>query len=228
MTSAEGDRRDVQVLSAGPGDHAVAFYQENQLAGLVGGYLRSAITDGGAAVLVATPEHRLLVNGWLTGAGIDLAGAWGDGSYVPLDADQTMSRFIINGRPDAAAFWEAMSPVLAAASRRPGPVRVFGEMVDLLWVGGLADAAIELEALWNEIGRHYPFALLCAYPAAAVSDEAHSDSVAQVCGAHSAVIGAPPGSGEVWLPGELPPGRRAWPLSQAPGSARSWVPRSRP
>ena len=189
------------MLSAGPGDHAVAFYEENELAGLVGAYLRSAISDGGAAVLVATPELRLLVNAWLTQAGIDLAGAWADGSYVLLDAGQTISRLIINGRPDAAAFWETMSPVLAAASRRQGPVRVFGEMVTVLWGMGLVDAAIEVEALCNEIGRQYPFAMLCAYPAAAVTDEAHSDSLAQVCCAHSAIVGAPPGSMEVWLPG---------------------------
>ena len=189
------------MLSAGPGDHAVAFYQENELAGLVGGYLQSAISGGGAAVLVATPEHRSVVSAWLTAAGIDLTGAWADGAYVPLDAGQAIRRFTINGRPDPASFWEIMSPVLAAASRKRGPVRVFGEMVSVLWETGLVDATLELEALWSEIARQYSFALLCAYPVVAVSDGAYSDSLAQVCCAHSAVIGAPPGSGEDWLPG---------------------------
>ena len=189
------------MLSAGPGDHAVAFYQEDELAGLVGGYLQSAISAGGAAVLVATPEHRSLVSKWLKAAGTDLTGASADGSYVPLDADQTIGRFTINGRPDPASFWEVMSPVLAAASWKRGPVRVFGEMVAVLWEQGLVDATLELEALWTEIARQYPFALLCAYPAVSVSDGAHIDSLAQVCCAHSAVIGAPPGSGDDWLPG---------------------------
>ena len=189
------------MFSVGPGDHAVAFYQENELAGLVGEYLHFAICGGGAAVLVATPEHRAQISKWLSGAGVDVAGAWADGSYVLLDAGQTMSRFIINGRPDAAAFWETMSPVLAAASRKQSPVRVFGEMIPVLWQAGLADAAIELEALWNEIVRQYQVALLCAYPAAAVSDEADSDSLAQVCSAHSAVVGALSRSVQAWLPG---------------------------
>jgi hypothetical protein len=189
------------VLSAGPGDHAVAFYQGNELAGLVGAYLLSAIRAGGSAVLVATPDCRSQVNAWLARSGLDLAGAGADGNYVQLDAGETVSRFILNGRPDAAAFWATMSPVLAAASRKQGPVRVFGEMVAVLWDAGLADAAIELEALWNEIVRQYPVASLCAYPAAAVSDEADSDSLAQVCCAHSAVVGAPPGAAKAWLPG---------------------------
>jgi len=193
------------VLSVGPGDHAVAFYQERELAGLVGEFLQPAIASGGAAVLVATPEHRSEINSWLSEAGVDVAGAWADGSYVVLDARETMSQFIINGQPDAAAFWETISPVLAAAGKpatsKQAPARVFGEMVAVLWESGLLDAAIEVEALWNEIGSQYPFGLLCAYPATVMTEERHSDSVAQICCAHSAVIGAPAGSGETWLPG---------------------------
>ncbi|HUC22062.1 MAG TPA: MEDS domain-containing protein [Streptosporangiaceae bacterium] len=188
------------MFSVGPGDHAVVFYQENELARLVGEYLHSAISGGGAAVVVATPEHRAQISKWLSGAGIDVPAAWADGSYVLLDADETMRRFVIDGRPDAAAFWATMSPVVAAASRKPGQVRVFGEMVAVLWDMGLVDTAVELEALWNEISKQYPFTLLCAYPAGAVSDEADSDSLAQVCSAHSAVVGAPPRSVQAWLP----------------------------
>jgi len=188
------------VFRVGPGDHAVVFYQENELARLVGEYLHSAISGGGAAVVVATPEHRAQISKWLSGAGIDVPAAWADGSYVLLDADETMRRFVIDGRPDAAAFWATMSPVVAAASRKPGQVRVFGEMVAVLWDMGLVDTAVELEALWNEISKQYPFTLLCAYPAGAVSDEADSDSLAQVCSAHSAVVGAPPRSVQAWLP----------------------------
>jgi MEDS: MEthanogen/methylotroph, DcmR Sensory domain len=188
------------VFSVGPGAHAVVFYQENELARLVGEYLHSAISGGGAAVVVATPEHRAQISKWLSGAGIDVPAAWADGSYVLLDADETMRRFVIDGRPDAAAFWATMSSVVAAASRKPGQVRVFGEMVAVLWDMGRVDTAVELEALWNEISKQYPFTLLCAYPAGAVSDEADSDSLAQVCSAHSAVVGAPPRSVQAWLP----------------------------
>jgi hypothetical protein len=36
-------------------------------------------------------------------------------------------------------------------------------MVSLLWDASLTDAAIEVEAMWNELGAQYPFSLLCAY-----------------------------------------------------------------
>jgi MEDS: MEthanogen/methylotroph, DcmR Sensory domain len=189
------------VVSAGPGDHAVAFYQENELAVLVGGYLQPAVSGGGAAVVMATPEHRFAVDAWLAAAGIDLPAAWADGSYVPLDAGQIITRFTTNGRPDPARFWETVSPVLGAVSRKRGPVRVFSEMAGVLWATDLVDSTLELEALWNEIAGQYPFSSLCCYPAAALGDAAYNDSLAQVCCAHSAVLGAPPGSGEDWLPG---------------------------
>lgn len=152
-------------------------------------------------MIVATPERRSRLNEWLARSGVDLTGAWADGSYVGLDAAETMSRFIVNGRPDAAAFWATISPVLTAAASRNGPVRVFGEMVAALWDTGQVNAAIEVEALWNEISSQYSFALLCAYPTAALTDDEHGDSLAQVCCAHTAVVGAPVGAGEAWLPG---------------------------
>jgi hypothetical protein len=81
-----------------------------------------------------------------------------------------------------------MSPVLKRALARPGPVRIFGEMVALLWDAGNAGAAVDLEALWNELGRQYSFSLLCAYPAGAVAADEYADELAQICAAHSAVL----------------------------------------
>jgi hypothetical protein len=180
-----------EIVNAVPGQHAVVFYHDNELASVVGDYLLGAIADGGVAVIVATPEHRLWVNAWLMQAGVDLATVTGNGSYAVLDARQTVDGFVLGGRPDASAFWSALSPVLAAAVRRNRPVRVFGEMVSVLWDAGLVDAAIEVEALWNEMARRYSFSLLCAYPLASVLADEHTDALAQVCGAHSHAAGLP-------------------------------------
>jgi hypothetical protein len=174
-----------------PGDHAVVFYHDNELTSVVGSYLLGAIADGGVSVIVATPEHRLWVNAWLMQAGLDLGAVTGNGSYVVLDARQTMNSFVHGDWPDAAGFWRALSPVLATASRRQRPVRVFGEMVALLWADGLVQSAIELEALWNEMAKRYSFSLLCAYPTASVVAPEFSDALAQVCGAHTASAGLP-------------------------------------
>ena len=181
-----------EILEATPGAHAVVFYHDYELASVVGDYLLGAIRQGGVAVIVATPQHRLWVNGWLLQSGIDLAAATASGSYIVLDARQTLDSFCTGGLPDASAFWSELGPILATATRRNrGPVCVFGEMVGLLWDEGRCSAAIELEALWNELGRQYPFALLCGYPVASVAAGADSDALAQVCFAHTQTLGEP-------------------------------------
>lgn len=180
-----------ETVNVMPGDHAVVFYHDNELASMVGSYLLGAIADGGVAVLVATPEHRLWINAWLMQAGVDLAAVTSNGSYVVLDARQTKDAFVLGDRPDAAAFWNALSPILTTASRRRRPIRIFGEMVALLWDAGLAESAIELEALWNELAKRFTFSLLCAYPLAAATAPEHRDALALVCAAHTHAAGVP-------------------------------------
>jgi hypothetical protein len=180
-------------MNAKPGDHSVVFYHDNELAQVVGEYLLRAITDGGVAVIVATPEHRLWINAWLMQAGVDLSAVTANGSYVVLDARRTMDGFVVGEWPDAAAFWNVLSPILASATGRRRTVRVFGEMVALLWEAGQVEAAIEVEALWNEMAGQFSFSLLCAYPQASAADADHNDALARVYDAHSWIRGMPTG-----------------------------------
>ena len=94
--------------------------------------------------------------------------------------------------PDPGRFWQAISPLLRQAAKAGQPVRDFGEMVSLLWDAGLIDAAIEVEAMWNELSGQYPFSLLCAYPAQPVSCAHQFDALTEVCRVHTHVTGAPP------------------------------------
>ncbi|MGA3150876.1 MAG: MEDS domain-containing protein [Streptosporangiaceae bacterium] len=184
-----------EVRTIEPGDHAVLFYRDDaELAGQVSAYLLEAIRDGGAAVVIATPDHRRAFEEQLVQAGADIAAAWASGRYLALDAAETMRRCVVADWPDAASFWLAISPLIRQAARDGRPVRVFGEMVWLLWEDGLISAAIELEAMWNELGGQYPFSLLCAYRAESVSGSGHADELTQVCRAHAVTAGVPPES----------------------------------
>ncbi|MDP9275804.1 MAG: MEDS domain-containing protein [Chloroflexota bacterium] len=53
-------------------------------------------------------------------------------------------------------------------------MRVFGEMVALLWAEGDRNGALVLEELWNDLTRRLSFPLLCAYPASFFSTDAES------------------------------------------------------
>jgi hypothetical protein len=182
------------VSSAGPQDHVVLFYDnDGELACQAAEHLLDAITNGGVAIVVATSAHRVAIEARLEQQGVSLARASAKGSYVAFEADDVMAQFMINGYADAAGFWRVISPVLKRAGRRKRPVAIFGEMVALLWDRGQPSAAVDLEALWNEMASHYPFSLLCAYPAAVAQDEEMLEGFA----AHSAVAGNPGEHGDL-------------------------------
>jgi hypothetical protein len=188
--------------AAGHDDHLVAFYADDrELAETVGEFLCPALRADGAAVVLATPAHRLALRAWMQRAGVNVDAARADGSYVELDAADALGRFMVSGWPDPAAFWQVISPVVQHASESATMVRVFGDMVALLWESGQAAAAIDTEALWNEMASRYPFGLLCAYPARSVSSQDLSDALTQVCLAHTGAAGAPPDLGQAALPG---------------------------
>ncbi len=188
--------------SEGGSDHAVLFHtSEKELADRVSEHLYDG-GEPGTCIVIATPQHRRLITERLGQAGIDVPAEWAKGAFVALDAEETMASFMVEGWPDPAAFWQTLSPVIKRALTRSGPVRLYGEMVALLWDDGRRSAAVDLEALWNELGRQYSFSLLCAYPADVLAaderaDEAdeHADELAQVWAAHGNGFAGPSGPG---------------------------------
>jgi hypothetical protein len=188
-----------EVLKAGPRDHIVLFYADDgELIQKVGDYLIEAIDKGGAAIVVSTWAHRLSLGRRLAQAGIDLAAARAAGVYTELDAADTIDRFVIGDGADAASFWAEITPVIRRAAGVRQPVRIFGEMVALLWEAGLVSTAVEVEAMWNELGVQFPFSLVCGYSLTSVTDGDLRDPLTDVCRAHSAVAGDPPPSMRGW------------------------------
>ncbi len=100
-------------------------------------------------------------------------------------------RLTRGGQVDLAAFATQFRPAILAAGEAPGPVRIYGEVVALLWAAGHVNAALELEGLWNELGRQIPFSLFCGYPRHLVESSQHQGAVAEVCRLHTAVVGRP-------------------------------------
>jgi hypothetical protein len=194
IAPATSRRKVVVMLSAGRTGHVVAFYQsDDELAEQAADYLLERMRRDGSAIVVAAAGHRQALRMRLAGAGVDIARAKVHGIYVELDAAETLARFMVNGWADPASFWQAIAPLLKAAAPDGRPVRIFVEMVALLWHQGLVSAGVDVEALWNELAAQYPFELLCAYPEAVLGDDAHADAIAQVCAAHEATAGATAG-----------------------------------
>jgi MEDS: MEthanogen/methylotroph, DcmR Sensory domain len=205
------------------GSHVVQFYDhDEELADRVAGYLRDVLDGGGAAIVIATAAHRQAIQDRLSEGGADLTAAAGRGDYVALDAAGTMAAFTTPaGRIDRDEFERVIGGLIASAGRDGRPVRVYGEMVALLWQDGLVNDAVQLEEMWNELGRRQSFSLLCSYPAASLAGGGHLEAFAEMCRLHDEVTGgesAPePGS-------RLQPGATAAAgATAAPGAARAFA-----
>ncbi len=178
------------------GRHVVQFYaHDDELADGVAGHLMQALAGGGTAIVIATAAHRRAFEARLAQAGADLAAARAGGAYHALDARQVLDEFLAAGRLDGAAFDRVVGGLIRRARQGTGdaagdrPVCAFGEMVALLWDAGLVSAAIELEQMWNSLGRRQSFSLLCGYPAGSVARDGYLDAFADICRLHRQVIG---------------------------------------
>jgi anti-sigma regulatory factor (Ser/Thr protein kinase) len=170
------------------GEHVAVFYEHDyEVAQTVGSYLAASVHAGGVAIIIATDTHRAAFSAGLEAAGIDIAAAVEQGSLVSVDAAATMSQFIAGGRIDHGDFRRVVGGLVRPAAHA-GPVRAYGEMVALLWDAGNVIAAIELEELWNQLGRELEFSLLCGYHTASVSDPQHAEALQQVCHLHTSIL----------------------------------------
>ena len=169
------------------GDHIVRFYEHDDvLAEVVATFLGEALRAGAPALAIATAAHREAFRRRLAGSGIDVARALATGQLQLLDADEVLAGFMSDGAPDPARFVATVGEVVARAiASAPGTVlHAYGEMVDLLWSGGQQQAALQLEGLWNELGRVHAFALLCAYAMGSFYRAPRSAGLDEVCRLH--------------------------------------------
>jgi signal transduction histidine kinase len=171
--------------------HLVQYYEkEGFLYDRVTDFMSDGLRGSDAAVLIATRAHRDGVESRLRHKGVDLSGLTAGGRYHALDAQDTLSRVMVDGTPDPHRFADTIGPVIRTARTGDRRVLAFGEMVALLWAEGNRDAAIRLEELWNDLARRESFALLCAYPISHFDDAGYAKPFADINAAHTWVTPA--------------------------------------
>jgi hypothetical protein len=173
-----------------PGHHVQFFETDDFLVGAISDFLAGGLTTGEPMLVIATEPHRSAVAGRLRHHGFDVDGAAAAGQLTMLDARTTLDSIMSGRVPDVARFKTIVGRALAVPARakvaRP-VVRVYGEMVDLLWREGNTEGALRLEDLWNEIANDYAFSLLCAYSMGNFYKATDAEHFRAVCHRHSHV-----------------------------------------
>ena len=131
------------------------------------------ITEGlqvnDAVIIVATAQHREELHKALTPEQI------AHDKLTFFDAGEQLSKLMVSDWPSELRFRNVVRGMIGQA-RQNGPVRIFGEMVAVLWAEGYTRAALRLEELWNKLATEQRFTLLYAYPLLKFSKEKDHDS----------------------------------------------------
>jgi hypothetical protein len=166
-------------------NHAVQFYEDDAfLIDAVKAFVLEGLHASEPIAVFMTPAHKQLMEQAL---GTEEArGALPRGASRKVlyhDADETMQKFMMNGWPEEQLFMAVIGQILQPLFG-DRPVRVFGEMVCVLWGQSRYRAALRLEELWNAlIGRH-SLCLLCAYCITGFRGKGGHESYRQVCDLH--------------------------------------------
>lgn len=173
-----------------PCEHVVQIYEsDDSFLDLLTGFVSGGVEAEECAVVIATTAHLAALEQRLTAAGYNVPALISNIQYVPLDAEETLSRFMINDWPDENLFNKVISEVLAKAKENKHKVRAFGEMVAILWAKGQVGATVRLEHLWNKFCENEAFSLFCTYPESGFTQDA-AESVMHICSAHTKMITA--------------------------------------
>lgn len=178
--------------------HAVQFYERDEfLTEVVARFVASGLAAGDRVFVFATQAHVRGVREHFQKHEWEVALA--SKRLRVYDAATALARIMAsNHTPDP----ERMTPLLEEMlepgepefadglldSGAIGPVRVYGEMVDLLLRDGQVAAAHQLEVVWSHVGRHQPLSLLCSYALSGFADDVDAAQFGAICAQHSHVM----------------------------------------
>ena len=189
-TKTEWKRENVDIFwgEIAPCDHVVQIYENDgvfldALAGFVGGGINACE----CVIVLATANHLEALYFKLYSYAINVRALISDDRYIPLDAEATLSKFMVNGWPDEQLFNETISSLVERGACKGRRVRAFGEMVAILWGQGHNGATVQLEHLWNKFCEKNNLSLFCAYPKSGFTENIN-DSMKGICDCHSKMI----------------------------------------
>jgi len=169
-----------------PCDHLLQIYENDmEYLSALGRFVSDGFKKNEGVVVIATAWHLTALERQLGEFATDILRI--QNQYIPLDAEQTLATFMVDGWPDQKRFEQTVNSILRKAGQGGRRVRAFGEMVALLWAQGHTRATFQLEYLWHQLQRKQAFSLFCAYPKQGFTEDA-SDAVQKICQAHSKMV----------------------------------------
>ena len=154
-------------------------------------FIEAALLAENAVIVVLTESHQNSLLQRLQEHGVKLASAIEQGRYLSLDVADVLSTFMVNDLPDPVRFQKIAGNIVAAAAKaakgQPPRIAACGECAPTLWAQGRAEAAVQVEQLWDGIAKTCEVDILCGYVLKSMQREQESHVYHRICAEHSSV-----------------------------------------
>ena len=179
------------VAEAAPRDHIVQLYQDQDfLNRAVCRFVGAGFGNGEGIILVPTRAHWNAFRPRLEAEGVDVQAAQERGQLMVVDADELLPRFMRDDMPDSPVFNGVFGDVVgqARAGGSYQTVRVWGEMVDVLWERGDVAASMNLEDLFDQLAKKVDIAIFCSFLMDNFNGDVHARMLPRLGTNHSHLI----------------------------------------
>jgi MEDS: MEthanogen/methylotroph, DcmR Sensory domain len=179
------------VADAVPCDHMVQIYQDQDfLSHAVGRFAGAGLAKGEGVILVSTHRHWTAIRPRLQAEGADVRSAQARGQLMVVDADELLPRVMRGAMPDPPVFEGVFSDVVRQARASGGcdQVRVWGEMVDVLWERGDVAGSMNLEVLFDQLAKKVEISIFCSFLMDNFTGDVHAHMLPTLGTNHSHLI----------------------------------------
>lgn len=181
---------DALLLDAPQGRHFCQLHKHPEaLTAAVAVFVETGLRRGDAVIAVAGAARNNAVRAHLTSSGIDVAAVSASGRLSLHESATLLARFMCGNQPEAEEFRAVIVPLIETAQRSGAKrIRVYGEMVNDLWLAGNAKAAIELEEYWSDLICAHRFSLFCGYEMNGLDATSYDDPISEIGRTHSDIL----------------------------------------
>src|SRR5215469_13880722 len=170
-----------------PSEHIVYSYTDDtELTDTLTLFAKVGLMRGEAVILVVTAKHADLISQRFEQEGYEVAELLRSGQLVIADAEDVLATFFLDEQRFKIGIGSLIDTARAGRGRMQ-PVRVFDEMVDLIWISNL-QATLRLEELGNEAIESHSVTMLCAY---SLGHGRPTSLPAPILACHSRVLSVP-------------------------------------
>lgn len=149
-------------------------------------YITDGLNDNEAVAIIARPFLRKALIDFLVTQGVDVQSCKDQGKIKFFDAEFLLSSLWFDDGIDAEAFEKFVSDPLRVMKQKQkyDKIRIFSEMVNLLWQKGAYAEAMQLEDSWNALFKKFEFSLLITYSLNHLDPSTFDEALEQICRYH--------------------------------------------